>query len=488
MAILEKSIGGTNPDFADIGLFRAWIAATYSDDFVNVTEDGIRATVYEDFADNSWSGSYNTDFRTVTCYADKPLIIRADPTKTWAGKWDSNNITITTVSTNYDGIFLGDYQTLHGFQFILGSGYSYRGCVRAYGNSRVSNCFGIDTPYNASGAKAVAVSDESSVVNSGAANFLNGYGIAGTTTTGYNRVYAINCVCYNNHQNFDTAYADLVLVNCISAAPVSVDVDGTLSLDSRNCATEDVLITRGSGHVLTTVNFVDAASLDFTLASTDTAVMDIGIDMSDPASLGIFTYPPDPVTEDAAGTTLSSTPDLGMVQYVAGGVVNFDLDLEFYGGGALASQHTLGFSENLAFLGGGTPSVGPQVGFPQAVGVSGGGSISLNTLLGFVSTVTIDGGGGLSTHSSAGFTADLVVEGGGGLDAATLKGVSIVLSINGGGGLDMGVLADNDAVVRKVVHLSGSRTLGANVSGSRALSAHIDGTRGLVIVLTGSNE
>lgn len=129
------------------------------------------------------------------------------------------------------------------------------------------------------------------------------------TTWATNNLYNYNCTAYGNFYNFVDVQK---CVNCLSADPgfgAGACYISTGTTGHSNNASTDSTAGGTSARINQTFTFVDAASDDFHLASTDAGAKDFGL--SDPGS-GLY-------TDDIDGQTRTGSWDIGADEYVAAG-------------------------------------------------------------------------------------------------------------------------------------------------------------------------
>ncbi|MEZ7195392.1 hypothetical protein [Pseudodesulfovibrio karagichevae] len=289
---------GAGQDHVDLPAFRAWLTSTYGDDLTSIP-GGIDATVYD-----SETLAGTVDFSTLTVSETSPLIIRADTAHEFRGIILVTNVTIST-PTNAFGLIVRPNVWLVGLQIKslaaaidchavwAPSGLDADRCATwseasaAYargfaggGTHRVSNCLAVG--YSANGSAGLA---------------LGGAG------------YTVQCTaagCYYGFRGGGTA-----AVNCLSVSS-TYNYSGTFSAASLNCASDDASVPgAGSGHIANaTVVFVDAANDDYHLDATSTDLIDAGADTTGQAYECLT---------DVDGDARSTTPDIGIDEYVVAG-------------------------------------------------------------------------------------------------------------------------------------------------------------------------
>ena len=302
---------GSGRDYADLATFLAWVSSSYGN-VLTGTEDGIHAIVYDS---ETWTSAMSIP--AMTGDATHRLIIEADPENSWRGKWLAGNVTLTQNGTSIpNAIELNAYVTLRGFQVEMGSGGEYYFGIRASAYTAiVDRCHSKDLSKSGIRRRGIGVYSNGGglCVNSVASDFSS-WQSCGLYVSSYNSpARFVNCTSFGNYWGSDRSSsptAVMVMINCILNGNTNADYNTAyaISADSKNCVFSGATAPAGTGHIVsTTVEFVDAANLDFHLTADNAAIIDLGYDTSSETWA---------VLTDCDGETRSTTPDPGVDEYI----------------------------------------------------------------------------------------------------------------------------------------------------------------------------
>jgi hypothetical protein len=360
--------------------------------------------------------------------------IKTDAAGRHDGKRNTSKYRLDTTSRCID--IVEDFVRIDGLQFQITTSVGTQGIRSQAGASadiRISNCIfkgvisgtsEVDGVLHTVGTLRMRNCIFYDFVNG--ANFMGALYLGGSHAASY--IY--NCTFQNCYFGLNNDAGTVCTVkNTMAQDCTSYSFGGTYNAAStNNCYDSGSGAAPGSNSQTGEVTFVNEASDDFHIDSSDTVAKNNGADLSADANYAF--------SDDIDGASRSGTWDIGADEITtASGAMSGSTTLTFSpsgaltGAGALSGSSTLTFSPTATLTGAGALSGSTTLTFTVSGATGGGSSISGSTSLSFTPSGTLTGSGALSGSASLTFTPSATLAGTAALSGST----ALTFAVSGSG-------------------------------------------------------